>query len=71
MTKKQLMKRVNFKPKKVEYTEEVNYSSKLTPYTDNERSFATHYVNGIPVGSNNVLAQKNDAAAMAMCKDAK
>ena len=71
MTKKELMKRVNYKPKKFEYTEEVHYSSKLTPYDDKERSFATHYINGIPVGHKNVLAQTNDAAAMAMCKDSK
>ena len=64
MTKKQLMKRVNFKPKKFEYTEEVNYSSKLTPYKDNERDFCGYFR-----CTSNVLGEKNDAAAMAMCKD--
>ena len=71
MTKKELMKRVNYKPKKFEYTEEVNYSSKLTPYEDKERSFSTHYINGRAVGYSNALGTKNYDTALAMCKDAK
>lgn len=66
MTKKELMRRVNFQPKKIECREKMEYSSKLTPYVDNERSFI-----GFARCTSNVLSEKNDAAAMAMCKDAR
>ena len=64
MTKKELMRRVNFQPKPIEHREEIEYSSKLTPYQDNERDFCGPFRL-----KSNVLAEKNDAAALAMCKD--
>ena len=65
MTKEELMARVNFKPAKVE-REKIEYSSKLTPYQDNEREFC-----GYRRCTSNVLAEKNYDTALAMCKDAK
>lgn len=71
MTKKELMKRVNFKPQKIEHREPIEYSSKLTPYVDKVSNFALGpIVNGKT--SSNVLGESpSDAAALAMCKDAK
>ena len=64
MTKEELMAKVDFKPVQISGVERVKLSTKLTPYQDNERDFC-----GYRRCTSNVLAQKNDAAAMAMCKD--
>ena len=72
MTKKELMRRVNFRPKEITKREKIEYSSKLNPddFADKYWDFTGgRIINGRPLG--NVLAEKNDAAAMAMCKDAK
>ena len=71
MTKEELLAKVNFQPIDDDENDKVEYSTKLTPYTDNVRSFACHYVNGRTVGAGNVLAKENNDAAFAMCKDAK
>ena len=66
MTAKELLKSLNYEPGKFEYTRKINYSSKMIPYEDNEHSFA-----GYVRVKSNVLAEKSDAAAKAMCKGAK
>lgn len=66
MTKEELKARVNFKPIQIPDSPNMRLSTKLTPYQDNERDFC-----GYRRITSNVLGQKNDAAAMAMCKDSK
>lgn len=66
----ELLRKANFhsvfEDVKIEHTRKVKYSSKLTPYVDNTRSFS-----GFEACKTNVLAEKDDSVAMAMCKNRK
>ena len=73
MTKEELKARVNYKPIKITDLGDLKRDTRMTPYTyqSTTYTFVGHYVNGRLIGAKNVLAKKNDAAAMAMCKDSK
>ena len=67
MTKEELKARVNYQPIQLKDLGDLKRSTKLTPFRDNaKRPFGASVT-----CTSNVLAKKNDAAAMAMCKDAK
>jgi len=66
MTKEEPRAKVKYESVQFPDFGDLKIDTRVTPYQDNETDFL-----GLKRCTSNVLAKTNDAAAMAMCKDAK
>lgn len=67
MTYEELVKKVNYQPAEIEDLGDFDGHFKFIPFESSKHSFAL----GFERCKSNVLADKNNAVAIAMCKDSR